>query len=142
MSRAELSPPPAFRHVNGYEGPRGLLELLIGEKLLANEAEVLGLHRDPAFQQWQRYAEGIAVGKELYREEVLSKVEIRESEVDSALALTQKSLQIEFFKSALREIDFQRAKSDLSDHLDDPLITFSGGHAADAGNRFANAGAR
>ena len=77
--------------------------MLIGEKLLANEAETLGLHRDSAFQQWQRYTESVAVGKELYREEVQSKVDVRESEIDTALTLTQKSMQIKFFKSARRE---------------------------------------
>lgn len=103
LIRAELSPPPAFRHVNGYADTRGLLELLIGEKLLANEAEALGLHRDAAFQNWQRYTESVAIGKELYREEVQNKVEVRESEIDSALALAQKTWRITFFKSMRRE---------------------------------------
>jgi hypothetical protein len=44
------------------------------------------------FKAWQRYTEGIAVVKELYRDEVLSKVEVHESEIDTALALAQKSL--------------------------------------------------
>jgi len=103
VSRAELSPPPAFRHVNGHARTRGLLELLIGEKLLANQAESLGLHRNTAFQQWLRYTEGVAVGKELYREEVLNKIAVRESEIDTAVALARKSWRIEFFKAARRE---------------------------------------
>lgn len=103
VSRAELSPPPRFRSVNGLSDKRGLLELLIGEKLLANEAEVLGLHRAAAFRQWKHYTEGVAVVKELYREEVQSKVEVRESEIDTAAALAQKSLLIKFFKSDRQE---------------------------------------
>ncbi len=92
VNRAELSPPPNFSRVNGFSGNRALLELLIGEKLLANEAEALGLQRDANFKAWQRYTEGIAVVKELYRDEVLSKVEVREGEIDTAMALAQKSL--------------------------------------------------
>src|SRR5574341_507541 len=92
VNRAELSPPPSFQSVNGFSGKRGLLELLIGEKLLANEAEALGLQRDANFKAWQRYTEGIAVAKELYRDEILSKIEVREGEIDTALALAQKSI--------------------------------------------------
>ncbi len=103
VNRAELSPPPNFRRVNGFSDKRALLELLIGEKLLANEAETLGLQSDASFKAWQRYTEGIAVVKELYRDEVLSKVEVREGEIDTAMALAQKSLQIKFFKTAQQE---------------------------------------
>jgi hypothetical protein len=45
VNRAELSPPPNFCRINGFSGNRALLELLISEKLLANEAEALGLQR-------------------------------------------------------------------------------------------------
>ncbi len=102
VQRAELSPPPAFRNVNGFSGNRGLLELLIGEKVLANEAERLRLNRDEAFKQWCQYTENLAIAKQLYREEVLQRVDLRESEIDSACARAQTSLQIKFFQSPHR----------------------------------------
>ncbi|MDZ7292680.1 MAG: hypothetical protein ONB44_17775 [candidate division KSB1 bacterium] len=127
VTRAELSPLPNFRSVNGFTDKRGLLELLIGEKLLANEAEALGLRRDPAFQTWQRYTERVAVVKELYRDEILSKVEIREGEIDTAIALVQKSLpeskplltQSEYLqrRASIKKILRTRRADELSDRF-------------------------
>src|SRR5512145_296632 len=103
MQRAELSPPPDYRTVNGHSGKRGLLELLIGEKLLASEAQELQLDQDDAFRQWRQYTENLAIAKQLYREQILGKVEVRESEIDTAIARAQKSLRLKFFRSSSRE---------------------------------------
>ncbi|MGH7496369.1 MAG: peptidylprolyl isomerase [bacterium] len=103
FQRAELSPPPSFRTVNGYSSKRGLLELLIGEKLLANEAATLQWDREEAFKQWRHYTENLAIAKQLYREQVLGKIDLHEGEIDTAIMRAQKSLRMKFFRSSSRE---------------------------------------
>lgn len=103
VQRAELSPAPDFRNVNGHSGKRGLLELLIGEKLLANEAQALQLDQDEAFKQWRQYTENLAIAKQLYREQILGKIAVRDGEIDTAIARAQKTLRLQFFRSSSRE---------------------------------------
>jgi hypothetical protein len=102
LQRAELSPTPNFRSVNGYAGKRGLLELLIGEKLSANEAEALQMDRDEAFKQWRHYTENLAIAEQLYREQILDKIKLRAGEIDTAIMRAQKLVRMKFFRSTSR----------------------------------------
>ena len=94
--RAELTPHPNVGSVNGYRGNRALLEMLVGEKLVAIRAEAQGLAQDAELQKKLQFVESQAVLRELYADEILSKVEISEADIQRAFARLHQTQVVKF----------------------------------------------
>jgi parvulin-like peptidyl-prolyl isomerase len=99
VHRAELSirPPEIARPTE--ENKKALLDLLVAEKLMANEAERRGLHRDPLLQKLVANVEARAVIRELYKEEVKAQVEIREEELRQAYTRSNTTLSLRYLRT-------------------------------------------
>lgn len=119
VKRAEFTSRPAIARVNGHSGNRALLEMLIAEKLVALEAERLRFNQRNDFQTQLRFIESQAALRELYEDEVLSKVEVSEEQILQAFDRMHKTLSIKFFYSHKQE-DAERFRElvDQNDSFD------------------------
>ncbi|MBP1655234.1 MAG: hypothetical protein H6Q28_1790, partial [Bacteroidetes bacterium] len=92
---------PAFPK-RGSDSRRGYLDLMVNEKLLALGAKERGLEEDPRVTSALAQLEGDFATEELYRDDVLSSVNVAESEIDRAVAEEQETVSLRwlFFSSA------------------------------------------
>lgn len=84
VKRVEFSTLPKGMSVENFQGRRDVLDLLVGEKLYAIEAEKKAVQKDPVLRKKVRVIESAAIGRELYRDEVRKKVRVDEEEVREA----------------------------------------------------------
>lgn len=103
VRRMEMTPRPQVHQVNGHTGKRALLEMLIAEKLMALQAEEWGIAGRKEVQQQTEFIESQAVLRELYADDVLSKVRVSENEVRAAFQKMQKTLVIHFFHARKKD---------------------------------------
>jgi len=96
--RAELSPRPP-----GIKDKRECLDLLIGEKLMAQQAEKEGLGDNPLLQKLVADVQADAVIRQLYLDVVRDKVHISEEEVREAYAKMNQELVLRFFRTQSKE---------------------------------------
>jgi len=103
VMRCEFSPLPDDIRQDEVEGKRRALDLLIAEKLFAQEAERQGLLEEPILQKKLHTLEMAAVGRELYREEVQKKVVVEESEIQEAYAKMGEKRVVRFLRTTRLE---------------------------------------
>ncbi len=103
VMRCEFSPLPDDIRQDEFEGKRRALDLLIAEKLFAQEAERQGLLEEPIQQKKLRTLEMAAVGRELYRDEVQKKVVVEESEIRDAFAKMGEKRVVRFLRTTRPE---------------------------------------
>ena len=97
ISRVEMTPHPQNIIFNGKDGNGALLEMLIGEKLLAISAEKQGLQYSDDYKTRLEFIESQAVVRELYHDEVLDRIVVSESEIERAFARQHKTLTLKYF---------------------------------------------
>ena len=103
VMRCELSPLPDPIRQEEVDGKRRALDLLIAEKLFAQEAERQGLLEEPILQKKLRTLEMAAVGRELYRDEVQKMVLVEESEIRDAFAKMGEKRVVRFLRTTRPE---------------------------------------
>jgi hypothetical protein len=103
IKRAELTPRMRNRSVNGHTGNRALLEMLIGEKLLAIHAEQTGFDQDEDMLRQRQHIESQAVQRELYNDEVLNQIQVEEEEILRAFDRSQKTIVVKYYSSQKRD---------------------------------------
>jgi parvulin-like peptidyl-prolyl isomerase len=95
--RTRFSFTPHLGRYPSLEAGKGLvLASLIGEKVLAQEAERLGIDRDPGIELFARQIEDEALVEALFEEEVGSKVQVSEEELREAYFKSKQELEIEY----------------------------------------------
>lgn len=99
VQRAEMTPRPPVARVNGHTGNRALLELLIGEKLMAVRAEEQGFDKREDYQEQIKFIESQAALRELYMDEVMKETEVSEDEILRAYELMNRALELKFYSS-------------------------------------------
>ncbi len=117
LYRVEFMPPPVFESVNGQTGKAGLLELLVAEKLIAAAAEEAGMDSARFLREQLELVQQYAVLRELYKDEVQSKISLSEAEVATALKQSQTRFVIDYFQSRSKpraQRERQRWQSQLS----------------------------
>ncbi len=102
--RAEFYPPPRFVSCNGFKGKRGLLEYLIGEKLMAQAAHEMALDTSRAFKKQIEFVELRAVLQELFELEVKKKIEVDSTELLDAFDKQQKKFDIQLFRTSRESV--------------------------------------
>ena len=133
--RAESSPLPQLRGGNRDKTAQ-LLEILIGEKLMALEAECVGLDSNRTFYEITSFAEELAVARELYLEEVRDKVEIDRQEIELTAGKMSESRTVAFVLSPQKEMSESYRQRLLKGESFAMLLQDIYGSAADTlGNR-------
>ena len=104
IQRAEFSPPPRFRSLNGKSGKEGLLEWLIIEKLLAQEAERIKLDTTLFIREQMKLVQLNAMLRQLYRQEIQRQVTVDSSEIKAALNKLEYRFLITLFLTTQKKL--------------------------------------
>lgn len=103
LKRVEFYPPPRFTSVNGLNGNAALLELLIGEKIMAKAARKAKLDTIASFREQIKFVELKAVLEELFKQEIKEKIQIERTEIMDAFQKSHKTLIIQMFQTRRRQ---------------------------------------
>ena len=99
------------------DSKRRYLEVMINEKLLALEGYVRGLDESPEVKRSLLEVEGDLITEELYKEDVLSKVDVSEQELAEAVEKSRETVSVQwlFTESMEQIVEWKKALDQFSD---------------------------
>ena len=122
LSRFELLPGFGRHRANQLEGAKAeLLDPMIAEKLLAEEAATRGLDKDSTFVHAFQEVRKMLSRDELYREEVSQKVHVTSDQVSEGIAMAMRQLLVSFIYFR-KEEDARFIRSQMKKSTDFELL--------------------